>query len=102
MRQDKPAIGEHIGYSPVVALPIPEPDDRALWKQVELLRQAGPAGRFARARSLSSSVIALSRKAIRARHPDMSERDVLLKFAELHYGMELAQRVRTYLMQRER
>jgi len=65
--------------------------------QVELLRAAGPAGRFARARSLSASVIGLSRRAIRRRHPDWSERDVVLEFVALHYGRDLADRVREHL-----
>jgi hypothetical protein len=69
-------------------------------KQVELLRAAGPARRFARARSLSASVIWLARQAIRARRPGLAEREVLLTFAEIHYGPDLARRVRAYLQQR--
>lgn len=65
--------------------------------QVRLLREAGTAGRFARARSLSASVIGLSRRAIQRRHPEWSERDVLLEFVALHYGRELAERVREHL-----
>ena len=90
-----------IGYRVPVALPTPSSGDRADRKQIELLRAIGPAGRFARARSLSASVIRLARQAIRTRYPELSERDVLLKFAELHYGTALAERVRAYLMQRD-
>lgn len=70
--------------------------------QVQLLRAAGTASRFARARSLSASVIGLSRRAIRRRHPDWSEREVLLEFVALHYGRDLAGRVRKRLEQDER
>jgi hypothetical protein len=66
--------------------------------QVELLRAAGTARRFARARSLSESTISLARRAIRERHPELSEREVLLRFVEAHYGRELAQRVRSRLV----
>jgi len=64
------------------------------------LREAGTAGRFARARSLSASVIALSRRAIRRRHPEWSEREVLLEFVALHYGRDLAARIREQLERR--
>ncbi len=85
-----------------MALPAKGSDDRADRKQIELLRSAGPAGRLTRARLLTSSVVELARRAIRTRHPSLSERDVLLRFAELHYGPELAERVRAHLAQRGR
>ncbi|HUH01105.1 MAG TPA: hypothetical protein VML75_03860 [Kofleriaceae bacterium] len=65
--------------------------------QVELLRRAGTARRFAAARSLSASVISLARRAIREREPGLSETEVSLRFIELHYGADLAHRVREYL-----
>jgi hypothetical protein len=68
--------------------------------QIELLRRAGGTKRFALARSLSSSVIELARAAIRTRNPGLDEREVLLRFAALHYGDELAARVRGYLDRR--
>jgi hypothetical protein len=83
-----------------VARPVESSDDRAEWKQVELLRAAGPARRFARARALSESVIQLARRAIRANRPALAERDVLLEFAAVHYGADLADRVRAYLERR--
>jgi hypothetical protein len=85
-----------------VARPAPDTDDRAARKQIELLRAADPARRLARARSLSASVIGLSRQAIRNRHPGASERDVLLRFVEVHYGKHLADQVRSYLAKRGR
>jgi hypothetical protein len=80
-----------------MARPPEHVDGRAERKQVELLRAATPARRLARARSLSGSVIGLSRQAIRRRSPGLSEREVLLRFAECHYGAALASRVREYL-----
>ena len=68
--------------------------------QIELLRRAGTARRFALARSLSASVIALSRAAIRRRHPELDDTEILLRFAALHYGDDLAQRVRRDLERR--
>ena len=68
--------------------------------QVELLRRAGQAGRFARARSLSTTVITLARKAIREQMPGASDEEVGLRFVEVHYGADLAGRVRAYLERR--
>jgi hypothetical protein len=69
--------------------------------QIDLLRTAGPARRSRLALSLSTSVISLARQAIRNRHPEYTERDVLLAFAEVHYGKDLAGRVRRHLTQRD-
>ncbi|MGH9380653.1 MAG: hypothetical protein ACRD2Z_08590 [Thermoanaerobaculia bacterium] len=76
------------------------PEGRADRVQVELLRAAGLSRRVALCRSLSVSVIALARQAIRTRHPEYSDRDVALAFVELHYGKELAANVRRYLQAR--
>lgn len=65
--------------------------------QIQLLRRATVAQRVRRARSLSQSVIALSRRAIRRQRPDADEREVLLAFVELHYGKTLCSRLRAYL-----
>jgi hypothetical protein len=70
--------------------------------QVELLRAAGPTVRAGRALALSASVIDLSRNAIRRRHPHWSETEVRLAFAALHYGGEVAARVRAELERRLR
>jgi len=76
------------------------PEGTADRVQVELLRGAGPARRVALCRSLSASVISLARRAIRARHPEYSEREVALAFVELHYGEELASELRDHLRAR--
>jgi len=69
--------------------------------QIELLRQAGPARRFALARSLSQTTMQLARGAIRRRYPEASEEEVGLIFVALHYGPELAEQVRTHLARRQ-
>ena len=80
----------------------PQPEDLAAHAiQIDLLRKATTARRFGLARSLSATAIELSRTAIRRRHPDWSEREVLLEFARVHYGVELSDRVRAYLARRE-
>jgi hypothetical protein len=68
--------------------------------QIELLRAATPSRRLALVRSLSATVVDLSRRAIRRAHPDLSEREVLLRWVALHYGEELAERVRAYTAER--
>ncbi len=70
---------------------------KADWVQVELLRRQSVGQRVARMRSLSSEVIEMSRRAIRNLHPDWSERDVLLEWAAVHYGRDLADKVRCYM-----
>lgn len=84
-----------------MALPVPNGSTAADAVQVELLRAAGTAGRFARARNLSQSVITLARLAIRRRDPSLTDDEVLLRFAEVHYGADLADRVRAYLARRD-
>lgn len=74
------------------------PEAEAL--QLRLLRQAAPGRRAALALSLSSFVIRASRRAVARRHPELTERDRSLLWVELHYGPELAGRVRDYLAAR--
>jgi hypothetical protein len=68
--------------------------------QLDLLRRAGAARRAALAFSLSRAAIRASRRAVARRHPELDEQGVLLRWAELHYGEELAERVRNYLASR--
>ncbi|MFH1038260.1 MAG: hypothetical protein V1789_06280 [PVC group bacterium] len=65
--------------------------------QLDLLRQASVAERFSLARSLSRTVIRLSRRAIARANPQMNEDEVNLQFISLHYGSDLADRLRDYL-----
>ena len=80
-----------------------EPSDthpEAAAVQLALLRRAGVGGRLALTLRLSNAMIAASRRAIRKRHPELSEQEVRLLWAELHYGKELTDRVRAYLAKR--
>jgi hypothetical protein len=70
--------------------------------QLELLRRATPQERLALALSLSDRVIWLARRAIRRTMPEASEQEVRLKFVAVHYGQDLADRVREHLIQRGR
>jgi hypothetical protein len=70
--------------------------------QIGLLRAATPARRFALMRSLSATVLHLSRRAIAEADPSLSGREVLLRWAEVHYGRDLAGRVRRRLGERDR
>lgn len=68
--------------------------------QIELLREAGVAGRIARMRSLTRMAAKLSRRAIARANPRFSSREVDLMWVELHYGKELAAGYRKDLSQR--
>ena len=72
-------------------------DPRMLEVQIELLRRAGPARRAAIALSMTTTAIKLARAAIQRAHPDWSDQEVALMWAEVHYGKELTDRVRAYL-----
>lgn len=62
--------------------------------QVELSRTASVAQRFARVRSLSGTVAALSRRALRRTLANPTEVEVGIAFVALHYGDAVAQQVR--------
>jgi len=65
--------------------------------QIELLRKKTVSERFALVRSLTAFTINLSRRAIARANPDLSLDELRLKYIELYYGKDLAQRVREYL-----
>jgi len=60
------------------------------------LRAAGPTRRARLALSLTRTVIALSRRALRASHPKLAEPELEALWVELHYGRELAEGLRAY------
>ena len=62
-------------------------------RQIELMRAAGPAGRFSVARSLTRTVAFLSRRALRRRHLQATEKEIDRAFVALHYGEELARKL---------
>jgi len=68
--------------------------------QIELLRKLSVAERFSKVRALTARTLGLSKRAIARANPDFSPEEVKLKLIELHYGADLAQRVREYLANR--
>ncbi len=69
--------------------------------QIELLRKASAAKKYGLVNSLSRTLIQASRNNIRRLRPDASEEELALIFVELHYGKELADRMRTDLERRK-
>ena len=65
--------------------------------QIELIRESSVSKRISRVRSLSQTAIYLSRRAIQRANPSLTEREVNLLFVELHYGKDLAERLRSYM-----
>ena len=64
--------------------------------QLEALRRMGSGGRLRAGLRFSRSMIALSRAALRARHPDLDERAVRLLWIEQNYGAALARNVKRH------
>lgn len=64
--------------------------------QIDLLRAAGPSRRASLALGLTRTVIALSRRALRAAHPELPEPEIEVLWVELHYGRDIAEGLRRY------
>jgi len=69
--------------------------------QIELIRRASVAERFARVRSLSRTMAQLSWRAISRANPGLSDAEINILFARYHYGDDLADRLEAYLRNRE-
>jgi hypothetical protein len=67
---------------------------------ITLIRNASIAERMSHVRSLSETVMYLSRRAIQRANPNMTELELDLAFITLHYGKPLADKVREYLLNR--
>lgn len=65
--------------------------------QITLLRNAGQARRSRLMLSITQSAFNLSRRAIQQQYSHCSPLEQNLKFVELVYGMDLANRLRKYL-----
>ncbi len=65
--------------------------------QISLIRKAGAAERTMRMRSLSGTVVNLSRRAISRTHPGYNQQEIDLIFVSLHYGEDIANRLESYL-----
>ncbi len=68
--------------------------------QIKLIRKASIAERIARMRSLSMTVIQLSRRAIKRANPNLTRQEHDLHFVEIHYGKEIAGNLKKYLARR--
>jgi hypothetical protein len=69
--------------------------------QISLLRAAGPSRRAATALAMSQMVLALSRRAILAANPGLSEEELAARFVAAHYGAQLGEAVREDLARRK-
>lgn len=65
--------------------------------QVNLLKKAGLRKRFELMRSLTRTMIQLSRRALVRRNPDLTSAEVDYFFLSLNYGHDIACRVKRYL-----
>jgi hypothetical protein len=65
--------------------------------QIALLSKLSLSERISRLRSLSQTVIKLSRRAIRRANPELSEKDLNYKFVAYHYGNEIAEKFKKYV-----
>ena len=64
---------------------------------LELLRKAGPGRRAEMVRSLSATMVRLSRAAVAKAHPELDAAEARLRWVEIHYGAALAAGVRARL-----
>ena len=64
---------------------------------IGLIRQASVAKRISRMRSLSRTILRLSKRAIAKANPGLSKQELDILFVKIHYGEDLANRLRTYL-----
>ena len=66
---------------------------------VSLLRNLTIEEKLNRVLQFSSSIINLSKRAIARANPDLSEDEKNILFVRIHYGNELADKLRKYLNQ---
>jgi hypothetical protein len=76
-------------------------DPQAERVQIGLIRESSVARRISTVRSLSQTVMYLSRRAIRRAKPFLTEREVDLAFVANHYGENLAERLALYLERKQ-
>ncbi len=68
--------------------------------QIELLRNASVAKRFALARMLTNSTRKMAKNAIKKCNPGKNQRELNLIFVEVTYGKELADQLREFYSKR--
>lgn len=70
--------------------------------QIELLRNASVAKRFALARMLTNSTRKMAKSAIKKCNPGKDQRELDLIFVEVTYGKDLAEQLRHYFSTKEK
>lgn len=68
--------------------------------QVALLKKLTNSQRADKAFSLSHELINLSKRAIRRRNPGLGELEIKLLYLYHFYGLDIAQKVRAYLLEK--
>jgi hypothetical protein len=68
--------------------------------QVNLLRDASVARRLHLACSLSAAVVSTARRALARKNPHASSAELDVRFAAVHYGLDLAEALRAELTRR--
>ena len=68
---------------------------------IELIKKKNLKEKLQNALSFSSLIIRLSKRAIKRVNPGKSKLELDLLFLELHYGKPLADKVKTYLSNKE-
>jgi hypothetical protein len=71
-------------------------------KQIALLRAAGPDRRSMLASELTEGALERARRGIADAHPDWTDLERRLLFVQVHYGDDLARRVRADIARRRR
>ncbi|MEO6694390.1 MAG: hypothetical protein ABIY50_04675 [Ignavibacteria bacterium] len=64
---------------------------------IEMIRELNTSQRISKALSLSSSIINLSKRAIERANPNKDKSELDLLFVKLHYGNELADKLKLFL-----
>ena len=64
---------------------------------ISLLQNQSRVEKFSRVRSLTETVINLSKRAIKRGNKNLNEEQINLLFIEYNYGKELAKKVKSYL-----
>jgi hypothetical protein len=63
--------------------------------QIELIRKASVAQRWARMASLTAFTVNMSKRAIAKANPKLNQAELELKFVELSYGKQFADKLRS-------
>ncbi len=65
--------------------------------QFELMRRAGPAQRFRMCCEMTSTMVALSRRALSRARPELGPQELAVEWVAIHYGRALADGLRARL-----